>query len=128
MNHRVALRREKMLYVCAPWKTRTPAEEAETKKAVRAALEKGWAPVFLPFMYDTILDESDPEARELGLQACEAVLVRCDKILVIGSRITEGMQRELDLWDQWHSWMFLNRKPLVWPDLPPAGIYAGGQS
>ncbi len=39
-------------------------------------------------------DDSDPNARERGLQDCEATASRCNGIVLVGGRISTGMARE----------------------------------
>jgi hypothetical protein len=41
-------------------------------------------------------DDGDPAQRERGLRDCEAVIARCDGIILCGGRVSSGMQRELD--------------------------------
>lgn len=106
-----------LLYVCAPWASRTPAEWEETKKAITSALALGWAPIFTPPMYDYRGDDSDLALREHGLQASESIIGHCGNVLVIGSRRTLGMERELDRWgkERLGTWSKLHK----WPDLGP---------
>ena len=42
-------------------------------------------------------DDNDPAQRERGLRDCEAVVARCDGVILCGGRISSGMQRELDV-------------------------------
>jgi hypothetical protein len=39
-------------------------------------------------------DDSDPAQREAGLVDCEAVVQLCDAIVLVGGRISSGMERE----------------------------------
>ena len=39
-------------------------------------------------------DDADPQARERGLVDCETVAMRCDGIVLVGGRISSGMERE----------------------------------
>lgn len=41
-------------------------------------------------------DDNDPKQRERGLRDAELVLGLCDGIILVGGRISSGMQRELD--------------------------------
>ncbi len=40
-------------------------------------------------------DDSNPDAREHGLLDCEAVVSRCDGLILCGSTVSSGMKREL---------------------------------
>ena len=46
---------------------------------------------------DAGADDSDPAQRERGIRDNEAVLARCNGIVLVGGRISSGMQRELAL-------------------------------
>lgn len=41
-----------------------------------------------------ILDDSDEEERAAGLARCEAMVARCDELVLCGGRISPGMERE----------------------------------
>lgn len=41
-------------------------------------------------------DDSDPAQREAGMRDNEAVIERCDGIVLCGGRISEGMRREME--------------------------------
>jgi hypothetical protein len=41
-----------------------------------------------------LFDEADELVREAGLRRCEAVVARCDELILCGGRISSGMARE----------------------------------
>ena len=41
-------------------------------------------------------DDNDPAQREHGLRDAEAVVARCDGVILVGGRVSSGMQREID--------------------------------
>lgn len=98
-----------LLYVCAPWRERTPESLKETRAAISKAVALGWAPIFGPFLLPD-LDDADEAQRETAFQCDLAILARCQGILVVGERMTPGMKREEAAW--------LNHAPsrahLVW--------------
>lgn len=105
-----------VLYVCAPFRTRTPEEAERTDAAMRRALELGWAPIFAPMLYQPLgLRDDIPGERDAALAAAVGLLSVSHSVLVVGLRITEGMGLELDAWGARSS-----RAPFKWPDLPPA--------
>lgn len=106
-----------LLYVIAPYATRTPAEADRTDAAIRRGLELGWAPVFLPYVYRGILRDDMPAEREVALLACEGVIDKADAALVVGERITAGMDRDLAYYER--DGMPV-RYLFEWPELPPA--------
>lgn len=89
-----------LLYVCAPYATATPDEVAERDRAIKSALEKGWCPIFGPYLLERFVDDNVPEEREAAIECDLAILAWCDALLVIGDRTTAGMQRELAAWER----------------------------
>lgn len=107
----------RLLYICAPWATRTPEEERETKEAVSVALKLGWAPIFVPLILGDIDDE--PAQRERALQTCEAVIDACDNCLVVNiyrAEETAGMKRDLE------RWKLKDKQTFLWPLLPEPSV------
>lgn len=88
-----------LLYVCAPWRERTAESLAETRAAISTALALGWAPIFAPLLLPD-LDDADLRQRETAFSFDFAILARCQGVLVVGERVTEGMRWELDEWGE----------------------------
>lgn len=87
-----------LVYVCSPYRGDTERNIAYAKELTRKVLEYGYTPI-TPHLYLTqVLDDENPEERELGLRAGRELLKCCGYILV-GSRygISEGMQQEIML-------------------------------
>ena len=100
-----------VLYVCAPYSTRTPDEAVDTLHAVRGAIERGYCPVFAPFMFERLLSDENPAQRATGIACGLTLLDHADAIVVVGERLTKGMRTELGRW----------RGPtFFWPELPAA--------
>ena len=53
--------------------------------------EAGW------ILWCEVLNDANPAERERGLQFCEAMIHRLDEVWVVGGRISEGMQREIEI-------------------------------
>lgn len=89
-----------IVYICSPYRA-TDAEALErnieyAKALTRAVLLRGECPV-TPHLFMTMcLDESIKEERNIGLAAGQAIIEKCEKMLV-GSRfgISEGMVGEI---------------------------------
>lgn len=110
-----------ILYVCAPYQTRTHEEALETDKAIGHALQLGWAPVFAPYLLNRFICEEEPSEREMALDCCMSLLEGSDAVLVVGDRRTNGMWKELARWERIR---FNRREPsvLYWPCLrAPSG-------
>lgn len=61
----------------------------------RFAIEKKRLPVVSHLLYPQILDDSDPEQRELGLLFGQALLAMCEEVWVFGTEHSTGMQAEI---------------------------------
>lgn len=93
----------KMTYVCAPFRATgdNPEEEfaenlERTKRACRTLALKG-IPVMCPqLMYSQFLREDSELERDMGRKMGKWLLENaCDEMVVVGSRITEGMAYEI---------------------------------
>lgn len=87
-----------VLYVAAPFSTRNAQEAIETDNAIQMALEYGWAPIFVPYVYQGLLHDDKPEERRIALEACASIVSKCDGFMVVCSRETEGTLRDLKAW------------------------------
>jgi hypothetical protein len=72
--------------------------EQNTAAAIRYAcyaIEKKRIPVVSHLLYPQILDDNDPEQRELGLLFGQALLALCEEVWVFGTKHSSGMQAEI---------------------------------
>ena len=86
----------KTVYICSPLGGDVPGNIERAKQYAHYALTCGTAPV-VPHFYALILDDNDPQERQLGLGAGLAVLENCDELWVFGDRISRGMQGEIEV-------------------------------
>ena len=88
----------KKVFICSPYRGQDIEKNIRrAKEACRLALKKKCLP-YAPHLYFTrFLLDSDYGEREAGLFLGSLWLSECDEIWVIGCKITEGMQREIDL-------------------------------
>ena len=104
-----------LLAIVAPFGTRTLAERTKTEAAILGAAQRGYCPIFLPYVLREVLFENVPSDREVGLECSVSLVQRCDAVLVVGHRKTEGMARELAAIGP--------EVPVYqWPDLPEASL------
>lgn len=103
----------RLLYICAPFQTAKTQEVRERLRAIDAALVLGWVPIFAPYLYAGILFDTDAGQRAIGLECAEAIVERCDALLIVGQRRTDGMRRELEVWRQ------DGFRTYQWPELLP---------
>ena len=59
------------------------------------AIQQNRIPVVSHLLYPQILDDSDPEQRELGLLFGQALLAICEEVWVFGTEHSTGMQAEI---------------------------------
>ncbi len=88
--------KNKLCYICSPYKGDTERNKEYARELTRIALECGYVPI-TPHLYLTqVLDEENPDQRELGMAAGQELLRHC-KYIYIGSRygLTEGMLEEI---------------------------------
>jgi hypothetical protein len=100
-----------LLYLCAPFATRTPDEAVATNQAIVRAVALGWVPVYAPYLLDRFLRDGKPGERALALECALGLLDRADALLVVGDRLTDGMRLELKRW---------RGSVFFWPEVPPA--------
>ena len=94
------MRTIKKVYICSPYranKNNTVSDNiARALYACRVALEEGCAPIAPHLIYPQCLDDNDPEYRKIGIMAGLSWLAACDEVWQWGTKISEGMARELD--------------------------------
>ena len=86
----------KKVYLCAPLGGDVAGNIERAKEYAHYVLKCGAAPV-VPHFYALILDDNDPQQRQLGLRAGQALLWGCDEIWVFGGHVTPGMKDEISL-------------------------------
>lgn len=85
-----------ILYVCAPFATRTTQEQLKTNRVRLAAMGMGWAPLFAPAaLSDLGLEEGNKADRAASLDVAVSLLLRSTACVVVGKRVTAGMEMEL---------------------------------
>lgn len=86
----------KLIYVASPYAGDIEQNTAFARKACRHVMNEGHA-FFAPhLLYPTILDEHQPEQRQLGLDMGLTMLSRCDELWCYGDHITLGMHFEIE--------------------------------
>ena len=64
-------------------------------RCCRAAIQQGHTPIAVHLLYPQILDDQDPTEREKGLELGLNILRHCAAAWVCGTRISHGMEREI---------------------------------
>ena len=86
----------KLIYMASPYAGDIEKNTEFAKRACRHVMNEGHA-FFAPhLLYTTILDEHQPEQRQLGLDMGIAMLSRCDELWCYGDHISLGMHLEIE--------------------------------
>ena len=84
----------KKVYVCSPLNGDVTRNIDNARKYAKYVFECGMAPV-VPHFYATILDDSNPKERTLGMRAGKSLIWFCDELWVFGKSITSDMKEEI---------------------------------
>ena len=85
-----------LVYICSPYSGEIEYNLSRARGYCRLAVSKGYIPLAPHLHYPHFMDDGDSEQRKLGLLFALVLLGKCDEIWVFGSRISEGMARELE--------------------------------
>ena len=85
-----------LVYICSPYSGEIEYNLSRARGYCRLAVSKGYIPLAPHLHYPQFMDDGDSEQRKLGLFFAQVLLGKCDEIWVFGSRISEGMARELE--------------------------------
>lgn len=86
----------KLIYVASPYAGDIKKNTDFAKRACRHVMEQGHV-FFAPhLLYPAILDENQPEQRQLGLDMGLGILSCCDELWCYGDRISFGMHLEIE--------------------------------
>ena len=99
------MEKPKKVFICSPFRgiavTPEAAKEnyqkniAIAKVACRLATALGFVPYCPHLYFPRFLMDSSPDERETGIRMGLTWLEQCDKLWVIGRRISEGMKKEI---------------------------------
>ena len=86
----------KIIYVASPYAGDIEKNTEFAKTACRFVMNEGHA-FFCPhLLYPNILDEQNPEQRQLGLDMGLAMLQSSDELWCFGDHISHGMMNEIE--------------------------------
>lgn len=87
---------KKIVFICSPYKGDIPVNTARAKRYGRYAVTKRQVPIIPHLMYPRFLNEDMHEERQIGLDMGLILLSKCQELWVFGSRITKGMELEIE--------------------------------
>lgn len=86
----------KLIYVASPYVGDIEQNTEFARKACRHVMNEGHA-FFAPhLLYPQLLNDSNPQERQAGLDMGLAMLPRCDELWCYGDRISYGMHLEIE--------------------------------
>ena len=99
------------VYICSPFRPVGDTAEAKAKSskahkilaryACRYAVANGYRPICPHLYYPEFLDDNVEDEREIGMLLGVISLSECKELWVVGRRISEGMQKEIDQARRW---------------------------
>jgi len=92
---RYADKNRRKIYVASRYAGDVDANISAAITYCRRVIDEGYMPVASHLLYPQILNDNDPNERDLGLLFGLALLRMCDEVWVFGSRISAGMQAEI---------------------------------
>ena len=101
----------KRVFICSPFRGFGDSAEEQTRDCKRNihnaraacnfAVMKGCVPYAPHLYFPQFLMDSDPDERKAGLLMGLTWLSYCDELWVIGRRISEGMENEINMAKKW---------------------------
>ena len=92
----------KMVYIASPYAGDITRNVEFAKAACLFAMRQDCTPVAVHLLYPQLLDDAEPVQRQAATRMGLRVLDACDELWLCGSRISPGMQMELDYARQVH--------------------------
>jgi hypothetical protein len=86
----------KLIYICSPYAGSIEENVRFARAACRYAARQSCAPVAPHLLYPQFLNDTVPTERNAGIEMGLRLLTACDELWVCGSRISEGMKKEID--------------------------------
>ena len=94
-KQRYADKNRRKVYVASRYAGDVEKNVALAISYCRRVMDAGYMPVASHLLYPQILNDNDPDERELGLLFGLALLRMCDEVWVFGE-VSEGMAREIE--------------------------------
>jgi len=94
-KQRYADKNRRKIYVASKYAGNVDANIAAAIGYCRRVIDEGYMPVASHLLYPQILNDNDPEERELGLLFGLALLRTCDEVWVFGP-VSPGVAREIE--------------------------------
>lgn len=87
----------KKVFICSPYRGDIEENTKVAREFGRLAAMCDYVPVIPHLVFPQFLDDNDPQERILGITLGAELLKGCDMMWVVGSKVTRGMQFEIDI-------------------------------
>jgi len=94
------LQNKPLVYVASPFAGDTEYNTVMARKYCRFAVTQGCIPIAPHLLYPQILEEDNPDEREMGISFALTLLELCDVLWVFGGTVSKGMAREIEKADK----------------------------
>ena len=85
-----------IVYICSPYAGEIEKNVKAAQGYSRFAVEKGYIPIAPHLLFPQFLNDANPKERQLGLFFGNALMSKCSEVWVFGSRISAGMEAEIN--------------------------------
>ena len=86
----------KKVFICSPYRGDIKENTKIAREFGRLAAMCEYVPIIPHLVFPQFLDDNDPKERILGITLGAELLKVCDMMWVVGSKVTKGMQFEID--------------------------------
>ena len=86
----------KKVFICSPYRGDVKENSKIAREFGRLAAMCDYVLVIPHLVFPQFLDDNDPKERILGITLGAELLKVCDMMWVVGSKVTKGMQFEID--------------------------------
>ena len=84
------------VYICSPYRGDVQKNTAVACKVCRIATTNGLVPIAPHLYFPRFLDDDNWYERDVGLKMGVALLKRCTEMWIIGTKVSEGMEFEIE--------------------------------
>ena len=84
-----------IVFICSPYAGEVEKNILAAKYYSRFAVDKGYIPIAPHLLFPQLLNDADPNERQLGLFFGDALMSKCSEVWVFGSRVSAGMAVEI---------------------------------
>lgn len=86
----------KKVFVCSPYRGDIEKNKKQAALAARILAEYGYMPIVPHLYFPQFFNENDERERIRGIELGCELLKECEKIWIIGTEITSGMEFEIE--------------------------------